>query len=130
MDDLAARAAKGRKAFHSTSDIFVCPGESGSRERQLSLRKSRYRIIGALVGATMIVVLTAWLPQNRIGFLVGLALWGGVCAFAAKAWREIAAQKPVVRRRDREVSAQEVEPLLRTEIFADYEVEGRAVGGR
>jgi hypothetical protein len=31
----------------------------------------------------MTVVLTAWFPQNRIGFLVGLALWGGICAFTA-----------------------------------------------
>jgi uncharacterized membrane protein YccC len=38
----------------------------------------------------MIVVLTAWFPQNRIGFLVGLAVWGGVCAFAATLFRNFA----------------------------------------
>jgi uncharacterized membrane protein YccC len=61
-----------------TSAAIVCQPFLGA-----SLRKSRYRIIGTLVGATMIVVLTVWFPQNRIGFLVGLALWGGICAFAA-----------------------------------------------
>jgi uncharacterized membrane protein YccC len=60
------------------SAAIVCQPYLGA-----SLRKSRYRIIGSLVGAMMIVVLTAWFPQNRIGFLVGLALWGSVCAFAA-----------------------------------------------
>jgi uncharacterized membrane protein YccC len=38
----------------------------------------------------MIVALTAWFPQNRIGFLVSLALWGGVCAFAATLFRNFA----------------------------------------
>jgi uncharacterized membrane protein YccC len=68
-----------------TSAAIVCQPYLGA-----SLRKSRYRIIGTLVGATMIVVLTAWFPQNRIGFLVGLALWGGVCAFAATLFRNFA----------------------------------------
>jgi uncharacterized membrane protein YccC len=67
------------------SAAIVCQPYLGA-----SLRKSRYRIIGTLVGATMIVVLTAWFPQNRIGFLVGLALWGGVCAFAATLFRNFA----------------------------------------
>jgi uncharacterized membrane protein YccC len=42
-----------------------------------SLRKGWFRMIGTLVGAVAIVVLTAWFPQSRAGFLVGLALWGG-----------------------------------------------------
>jgi len=48
------------------------------------------------------------------------------CATAPER-REITAQKPVVRGRDRELSAQEVEPLVRTQVFADREVEGRPV---
>src|SRR5262245_15432627 len=40
-----------------------------------SLRKGWFRMIGTLVGAIAIVVLTAWFPQNRFGFLFGLALW-------------------------------------------------------
>src|SRR5580704_8036761 len=42
-----------------------------------------FRMIGTLVGAVAIVVLTACFPQNRAGFLIGLALWGAVCAFVA-----------------------------------------------
>ena len=67
------------------SAAIVCQPNLGA-----SLRKSRYRIIGTLAGSTMIVMLTAWFPQNRIGFLVGLALWGGVCAFAASLFRNFA----------------------------------------
>jgi hypothetical protein len=55
------------------SAAIVCQPYLGA-----SLRKSRYRLIGTLVGATMIVALTAWFPQNRVAFLVSLALWGGV----------------------------------------------------
>ena len=68
-----------------TSAAIVCQPFLGA-----SLRKARYRIIGTAVGAVMIVVLTAWFPQDRIGFLVGLALWGGICAFAATLFRNFA----------------------------------------
>jgi hypothetical protein len=47
-----------------------------------------------------------------------------------KARRQMAAEQTVVRLSDCEVSAQQIEPLVRTEIFADREVEGRAVVGR
>src|SRR6201990_3346691 len=40
-------------------------------------------MIGTVVGATTIVVLTACFPQDRIAFLGLLALWGAICAFAA-----------------------------------------------
>jgi uncharacterized membrane protein YccC len=43
------------------------------------------------VGAVVIVVLTAVFPQNRFGFLVGLALWGGACALVATLLRNFAA---------------------------------------
>jgi hypothetical protein len=48
-----------------------------------SLRKGWFLMIGTVVGATMIVVLTALFPQDRIAFLGLLAVWGGICAFAA-----------------------------------------------
>src|SRR5215472_5524396 len=48
-----------------------------------SLRKSWFLMIGTVVGATMIVVLTAFFPQDRITFLGLLAAWGGICAFVA-----------------------------------------------
>jgi uncharacterized membrane protein YccC len=48
-----------------------------------SLRKGWYRMIGTLVGAVFIVVLTACCVQNRGAFLITLALWGAVCTVAA-----------------------------------------------
>src|SRR5712671_7118415 len=47
-------------------------------------------MVGTAVGAITIVILTACFPQNRIGFLGFLALWGGICAFAATAFRNFA----------------------------------------
>src|ERR1700761_6334715 len=52
-----------------------------------SLRKGWFRMIGTLVGAVAIVALTACFPQNRPCFLLGLALWGGACAFVATLFR-------------------------------------------
>jgi uncharacterized membrane protein YccC len=68
-----------------TSAAIVCQPLLGA-----SLRKAWYRIVGTLIGAVTIVVLTAWFPQGRIGFFVGLALWGGICAFAATLFRNFA----------------------------------------
>ena len=47
-------------------------------------------MIGTLVGAVAIVVLTACFPQNRALFLVGLALWGAACALVATLLRNFA----------------------------------------
>jgi len=47
-------------------------------------------MIGAVIGATMIVVLTACFPQDRIFFLGLHALWGGICAFADTTLRNFA----------------------------------------
>src|SRR6202008_332993 len=49
------------------SAAIVCQPYLGA-----SLRKSRYRLIGTLVGAAMIVALTAWFPQHPDGVLVSL----------------------------------------------------------
>src|SRR5712672_1394571 len=57
---------------------IVCQPQLGA-----SLRKGWFRMIGTAVGAAMIVVLTAWFPQDRIGFLGLLALWCAICAFLA-----------------------------------------------
>jgi uncharacterized membrane protein YccC len=48
-----------------------------------SLQKGRYRAIGTVVGAVVIVLLTAVFPQNHAGFLLSLTLWGGICGFLA-----------------------------------------------
>jgi uncharacterized membrane protein YccC len=55
-----------------------------------SLRKGWFRMIGTLIGATMIVALTACFPQDRVAFLGLLAAWGGICAFAATLLRNFA----------------------------------------
>jgi uncharacterized membrane protein YccC len=61
-----------------TTAALVCQPHLGA-----SLRKGWYRMIGTVVGAVAIVVLTACFPQNRVAFLVGLALWGAGCVFVA-----------------------------------------------
>jgi uncharacterized membrane protein YccC len=68
-----------------TSAAIVCQPQLGA-----SLRKGWFRMIGTVVGATMIVVLTACFPQERITFLVLLAFWCGLCAFAATVLRNFA----------------------------------------
>jgi uncharacterized membrane protein YccC len=68
-----------------TSAAIVCQPQLGA-----SLRKGWFRMIGTVVGATMIVVLTACFPQDRIAFLVLLALWCSICAFAATVLRNFA----------------------------------------
>jgi uncharacterized membrane protein YccC len=68
-----------------TSAAIVCQLQLGA-----SLRKGWFRMTGTVVGATTIVVLTACFPQDRIAFLVLLAFWGGLCAFAATVLRNFA----------------------------------------
>jgi uncharacterized membrane protein YccC len=68
-----------------TSAAIVCYPQLGA-----SLRKGWFRMIGTVIGATMIVVLTACFPQDRIAFLVLLALWGGICAFFGSLLRNFA----------------------------------------
>src|SRR6201987_1961060 len=65
-----------------TSAAIVCYPQLGA-----SLRKGWFRMIGTVVGATMIVVLTTWFPQDRLAFLVLLALWCGICAFVGSVLR-------------------------------------------
>jgi hypothetical protein len=60
------------------SAAIVCQPHLGA-----SLRKGWFLMIGTVVGATMIVVLTAFFPQDRIAFLGLLAVWSGICAFVA-----------------------------------------------
>ena len=68
-----------------TSAAIVCQPQLGA-----SLRKGWYRMVGTLVGAVAIVVLTAAFPQDRALFLGGLALWGAVCSAAATVLRNFA----------------------------------------
>lgn len=68
-----------------TSAAIVCQPQLGA-----ALRKGWFRMIGTLVGAVAIVVLTACFPQDRALFLLGLALWGAACAFVATLVRNFA----------------------------------------
>ncbi len=68
-----------------TSAAIVCQPQLGA-----ALRKGWFRMIGTLVGAVAIVVLTVCFPQDRSLFLVGLALWGAACAFVATLVRNFA----------------------------------------
>jgi uncharacterized membrane protein YccC len=61
-----------------TSAAVVCQPQLGA-----SLRKGWFRMIGTVVGATMVVVLTALFLQDRIVYLTLLALWCGLCVFVA-----------------------------------------------
>jgi uncharacterized membrane protein YccC len=68
-----------------TSAAIVCQPRLGA-----SLRKGWFRMIGTVAGAVFIVILTAFLPQQRMGFLLILALWVGVCALIATLLRNFA----------------------------------------
>ena len=55
-----------------------------------SLRKGWFRMIGTIVGAIVIVVLTGCFPQDRVAYLGLLALWCALCGFAATVLRNFA----------------------------------------
>ena len=69
-----------------TTAAIVCQPMLGA-----SLRKGWFRMIGTVIGAIAIVVLTGCFPQNRVLFLAGLALWCGACAAVATLLRNFAA---------------------------------------
>jgi uncharacterized membrane protein YccC len=68
-----------------TSAAIVCQPSLGA-----SLRKASYRMVGTIVGAVAIVVLSAAFPQSRALFLLGLALWGAACCLTATLLRNYA----------------------------------------
>src|ERR1051325_11048744 len=51
-------------SWAGTTAALVCQPHLGA-----SLRKGWFRMIGTVVGALAIVLLTAWFPQSRFGFL-------------------------------------------------------------
>src|SRR6266404_2351115 len=69
-----------------TSAAIMCQPHLGA-----SLRKGWYRMIGTVIGAVAVVVLTACFPQDRAPFLIGLALWGAGCALVATLLKNFAA---------------------------------------
>jgi uncharacterized membrane protein YccC len=72
-------------SWAGTSAAIVCQPQLGA-----SLRKGWFRLIGTLVGAVWIVVLTACFPQDRIAFLGILALWCALWAYFATQLRNFA----------------------------------------
>jgi uncharacterized membrane protein YccC len=68
-----------------TSAAIVCQPHLGA-----SLRKASYRMVGTVIGAVFIVVLSAAFPQDRASFLLGLALWGGACTLLATVLKNFA----------------------------------------
>jgi uncharacterized membrane protein YccC len=73
-------------SWAATTAALVCQPVLGA-----SLRKSMFRMVGTVVGAIAIVVLAALVRQDRVGFLVGLALWCAASAFVATILRNFAA---------------------------------------
>src|ERR1700745_1054315 len=69
-----------------TSAAIMCQPHLGA-----PLRKGWDRLIGTVIGAVAVVVLTACFPQDRAPFLVGLALWGAGCAFISTLLKNFAA---------------------------------------
>jgi uncharacterized membrane protein YccC len=69
-----------------TTAAIVCQPSLGA-----SLRRGSFRMIGTVIGAVAIVILTACFPQDRFGFLLGLALWGAACGFVAMVLRNATA---------------------------------------
>jgi len=69
-----------------TTAAIMCQPHLGA-----SLRKGWYRMIGTLIGAVAIVVLSALFPQARAPFLLGLALWAAVCALVSTLLHNFAA---------------------------------------
>jgi uncharacterized membrane protein YccC len=73
-------------SWAATTAALVCQPVLGA-----SLRKSMFRMIGTVIGAIAIVVLAAFFRQDRVGFLVGLAVWCAASAFVATLLRNFAA---------------------------------------
>jgi uncharacterized membrane protein YccC len=72
-------------SWTATTAAIACQPHLGA-----SLRKGWYRLIGTVVGAVAIVVMTACFPQDRAAFFVALALWGAACALVATLLRNFA----------------------------------------
>ncbi len=70
----------------ATTAAIVCQPALGP-----SLRKASFRMIGSVIGAVAIVILAALVRQDRVGFLVGLALWCAASVFVGTLLRNFAA---------------------------------------
>src|SRR6476646_4568473 len=73
-------------SWAATTAALVCQPVLGA-----SLRKSMFRMVGTVVGAIGIVILAALFRQDRVAFLLGLALWCAASVFVATLLRNFAA---------------------------------------
>ena len=73
-------------SWAGTTAALVCQPQLGA-----SLRKGSFRLIGTAAGGAAIVVIAALFPQDRVGFLAGLALWSAACGFAGGLLKNFAA---------------------------------------
>src|SRR6202045_1884309 len=72
-------------SWAGTSAAIVCQPSLGA-----SLRKGWFRMIGTAAGAVAIGGFTAGFPQDRLGFLLRLAVWGGACGIIVTLLRNFA----------------------------------------
>ena len=70
----------------ATTAAIVCQPSLGA-----TLRKASFRMVGTVIGAIAIVIITICFPQDRVGFLLSLALWGAACGFVATILQNFAA---------------------------------------
>ncbi|MEW6254665.1 MAG: FUSC family protein [Pseudomonadota bacterium] len=70
----------------ATTAAIVCQPNLGA-----SLQKGRFRALGTVIGAVVLVALLALFPQDRLGFLLSLSLWCGLCGCAVVLLRASAA---------------------------------------
>jgi len=68
-----------------TSAAIVCQPSVGA-----SLRRGAARMVGTVVGAAAIVAITACFTQDRVAFLLSIAIWGSACAFTASVLKDSA----------------------------------------
>jgi uncharacterized membrane protein YccC len=73
-------------SWSATTAAIVCQPALGA-----SLRKATFRLIGTVIGAVAIVVISAYSRQDRVSFLMSLAVWCAACAFIATLLRNFAA---------------------------------------
>lgn len=73
-------------SWAGTTAALVCQPQLGA-----SLRKGSFRLVGTAVGGIAIVVIAAVFPQNRVGFLISLALWSALCGFLGALLKNFAA---------------------------------------
>jgi uncharacterized membrane protein YccC len=73
-------------SWAATTAALVCQPVLGA-----SLRKSAFRMVGTVIGAIGVVILAAFARQDRVAFLLGLALWCAASAFVATLLRNFAA---------------------------------------